>query len=182
MFSRVAIVLFVVAVAEYLAFRRAGAAIGIGNTVFVVVISLMIGVGALRNQIARLAAQLSERIGALADVDPANKDQLGRLTKGSSAAVGVLGALLLMAPGLITSAVGLAFLVPTIQNLVAPLLPPVRFLQSSTGLFTTSFSRRPQRAEGDIVDVDVVSTESYSASSVDDDDPLLPPGGRQAQP
>jgi len=182
MFSRVAIVSFVVAVAEYVVFQRASAEIGVGNTVFVVAGSMMVGFASLRAQFARLAAELAQRFNALGGLDQPNPAPKADTGKAARATVGVVGCGLLIVPGLLTSAVGLAFLIPAIQSLVAPLLPPIRLLQSSTAIFGSGISRRPRRAEDGIVDVDVVSTEGRSASSADDDDPPLPPGVHQAQP
>jgi len=170
MFSKVAIVLFLTAVVEFYAFRWVGGRFGVDVVLLAVVGSIILGAVVLRSQITHWLSDISTSLNDPFHADP-NK-VVGRRP------VAILAGVMLLTPGLISSAVALILLVPPVQAAVAPL---VRSQISAAGRSKFSFftvaSMHSTGGDKGVVDVDGVEVldDEPSTSAVTDDPRSLPP-------
>lgn len=149
MFSRKALAIFALVVAEVAVARAAADQVGARPIVLIMLVSVIVGAAVLRRQIPRL---LSEGARRLTGDEPAG-DELPRR------GVLVLAGFLIAVPGLLTSAAGIICFLPPIRALIIARFRPL-VTQSFPLGFTVPFSasyRSPRRR--DAVDVDVVTDD-----------------------
>ncbi|UZJ26333.1 FxsA family protein [Rhodococcus antarcticus] len=165
------IVLLVLFVVEVAALVAVGTWIGVGWTVLLFVGTSVLGGFLLRNQGRRTLAELRE-------AQAAHRTGGKELADG---ALGGIGALLMVLPGLLTDVVGLLLVLPPTRTLVRPLLGaavartvlvvPQRFSAAGGGRFGAGRVVEGEVVEGEVVEGEVVEGEVVEGEVVDTDDP-----------
>lgn len=163
MLSRPAVVTFIVIVAEVFTAKWMLDTLGLGWTALALIACSVLGVVVLRRHISGLA-RAARTVTATTTVEVSRE------------ALGVLGGLLLLVPGFLTSAVGLALLFGPLRTLLAH-----RFRTTSTRWVQTVttgpvfFGRGPggpfgpsgPRADHTIIDVDIIDTDPTAGMKSD---------------
>lgn len=108
MFSRGAVAVFVLVVAEILVFRYAAGLLGVAPVIWVSLAGLVIGFGLIRRNLSGLARRGRQAL---------ESDRSAQGSAGDDALL-VLSGLLLVIPGLLTGALGVLGLIPPVRALV----------------------------------------------------------------
>lgn len=155
MFSRTALAIFAIAVAEVYLARAAAQQLGAGSVVLAMAGAALLGLAILRRQVPGL---LSDGVRHLVEAAPSTQRELSR--RGVLAVAGLLVAV----PGLLTTAVGVVLLLPPVQALAGEKLRPLvaRSLPLGFNVPFSAHSRSPRRR--DVVDVDVVTDDTRKSA------------------
>lgn len=175
MFSRAALMIFALAVAEYFVFGFAAGLVGTSTVVWISVAAALLGFIMIRRS---LAAMLSSRVQS---VQRSNRPQSPPPVRRSNADHGllVLAGILLVLPGLVTGAVGAALVLPPVRALVRARVRHRIDAVVSRGLSTNGFTVSFADGAGffgrrDVVDVDL-NPDSSTTDTVKDDGPTTAP-------
>ncbi len=152
MFSRPAVAIFIVMVAEYFAAAQVASAFGFANMLLSLVGLSVLGLFVLRWKAAGLLLSTLESFG----VDSRRSEVVDRV-------LGLLAGLLLVIPGFVTAAFGLLLLLAPVRRAVEPFV-----LARTTGWTVPFVMRTGARVrwstDETVIDVDVVEPESNNAS------------------
>jgi UPF0716 protein FxsA len=154
MLSRMFLVYLVVELAAVLALAST---IGLGWTVLVVLGTFVVGLAVAGSQIKRQLARLRSGLRTPA-----------RNTAVSDGALVALGSVLVVVPGLVSSAVGLLLLLPPTRIVARPLVTALATRTVGRPLLTVTTFGTERRARGDYIDGEVVDV-------TDAEPPVLPP-------
>lgn len=178
MFSRAALAVFALVVAEYFVFGFAAQLVGGSLVIWISLAAALFGVFVIRRSFATVVT---------AGVEPLQNAQTG-LAPGSGAgakaadgALRIVGGFLLFVPGLLTGAVGVALLVPPVRALVRGRVRHWaeglvgRGLGSPEGLNISFANGGGFFARRDVVDVDLHTEGPSPDDSVEDDGPTTAP-------
>jgi len=146
MFSRPAVVLFALAVAELFVLTRIASAIGAGPAVLALILLSVTGIVLFWRGGARFLA---------ASVDRVTAAGVQKESVVADRAMVVFGALLLIVPGFLTGLIGILLLVPPIRTLVRPVV-----LHRIQPWIQPNLQFRQVRWFGrDVVDVDIIDVD-----------------------
>jgi UPF0716 protein FxsA len=143
MFSRPAVVIFIVVVAEFMAAMQMIRLVGFFATALLLIASSFVGVAVIRWKAAGLFRTTVEAATAPGGVTAAVADRL----------IGVFAGLLLIAPGFVTSALGLALLFPPVRRAIEPKV------MARTTRWSVPFMNRPGPRAGHVVDDQIIDVD-----------------------
>ena len=156
MFSRRALVVFGIVVAEVLAFDLVVDRIGWATTVVATLALMVLGVSVGRYFLGALARS---------GVSPAVADGSDRPVGSVAGAVaGIIAGLLLIVPGFVTGVLGALLLVPPVRHVVVNRARRRLEPLAASRIQFYDLSGRPARRH-DVVDVDVINEDTPSSAS-----------------
>lgn len=183
MLSRNAVIIFAVAALEFFVFTRLIDAFGFGATLLGSVAIAAVGVFLLRKNLAKIPAAVQQFVDPATLVSDRSDNRRPATASATKLGLNALGALLLIVPGFVSSAVGALLFLPPVRALAGPTVQkrmeafqPFSSMGDSQPFDVFNRMRQAERrADGRIVDVDTVDD-----ANVDDANPAGK--GRAARP
>lgn len=169
MLSRNAVIIFVVAVAEFFVSSRLIGVFGFGLTLLASVGLAMFGMALLRRNLGRIPEALQQIVSPLTGAPSGDKPERSAADVATKLGLNSLGALLLILPGFLTAAVGALLFLPPVRALAGPTM--AKRMQAFQPFSSPAaggsqpfdlFERMRQadrRSDQRVVDVDVVDGE-----------------------